>query len=172
MTEETTGAATQRAMDEERFHKWMKNIVELHNGRAIINDELYWTPVAKPIQESTVAIVSSIGIHHRSEPAFDILDEEGDISIRFIPRDVDSSQLMATHGHVDTQSANQDINIALPIDRLREFAEQGRIGGVANTHYGIMGWCPPVDRMRDEAAPQIIDRMKNDEVDIALLVPG
>ena len=59
-----------------------------------------------------------------------------------------------------------------PIDRLREFAEAGRIGGVAPTHYGIMGFCPPVERMRDEVGVQIAKRLRDDAVDAVLLVAG
>jgi D-proline reductase (dithiol) PrdB len=170
--EETAGAASQRALDEERFMNWVDNIAQVHGARAVVNDDLYWAPLTKPLSESTVAILTSIGVHLKSDPPFDILDEGGDTSIRFIPGDVDTNDLMATHGHVDTQSVNEDINVALPLDRLREMAASGRVGRVAATHYGVMGWCPPVEKMRDEVAPQIIERLKSDAVDAVLLVPG
>lgn len=169
---ESGGAVAQRRLDEERFLNWVENIAAVHGARAVVNDDLYWAPLNKPLSGCNVAILTSIGVHLKEDPPFDILSEDGDTSIRFIPGDVDTSELIATHGHVDTHAANEDINVALPLDRLREMAASGRVGGVANTHYGIMGWCPPVEKMRDEVAPQIIETMKQDDVDAALLVPG
>jgi hypothetical protein len=37
----------------------------------------------------------------------------------------------------------RDIKVIYPIDRLREFAAFGEIGGVADTHYTVMGSTDP-----------------------------
>ena len=173
ITRPVSASSVERALDAERFERWARKLPEVHEGAAVIvNDELYWTPLVKPLAESTMAIVSSFGVHERDDEAFDLLDPEGDLSIRFIPGTIDATTLAASHGHVDTTSANTDINVAFPIDRLRELVDEGRIGRVADTHYGIMGWCPRVERMRDEVAPQIIERLRTEAVDAVLLVPG
>lgn len=167
------GADAQRSVDDERFEKWLRNIRESHDGaEPLVNDELHWAPLRVPVSEATVALLSSCGVHRRSEPPFDILDPEGDTTIRYLPGDVSSATLMATHGHIDTTSANEDINVVFPIDRLRELADRGRVGRVAATHYGLMGWCPKVARMRDDVAPRIVERLREDGVDALLLVPG
>ena len=48
--------------------------------------------------------------------------------------------LFLSHHHYDHTSADKDINLVFPIDRLRELAEARIIGGVARTHIGYMGY--------------------------------
>lgn len=170
---ESTGAAVQRALESERFENWKRDVSAAHDGHMpVINEKLFWSSLDKPLARCTVAIVSTLGVHRKADVPFDIEDPEGDPSIRYVPESVSSADLMATHGHLDTSSMNKDINVGFPIDRLRELVSEGRIEAVAKTHYGIMGWCPRVERMRDEVAPQIIRRLKKDNVDAVLLVPG
>lgn len=158
---------------EQRIKDWSASLAKSHEGGHFVpNDELYWTPLAKPLKDCTVALVSSTGVHLKSQEPFDLLEPLGDPTIREIPGDVDSAELMASHAHVDTVPANEDINCVFPIDRLREFAEAGRIARVAPTHYGIMGFCPPVERMRDEVGTQIARQLHQEGVDAALLVAG
>ena len=167
------GSEAQLALERERFERWKKTRPISHDGaRVVVNDRLYWAPLVTPVSQSRVALVSSLGVHLKSDPPFDILDPEGDQTIRFISGDVDSGDLMATHGHVDTRASNEDINVGFPIDRLRELVDEGRVGAVAPTHFGIMGWCPQVERMRDGVAPQIIERLRSEQVDAVVLVPG
>jgi D-proline reductase (dithiol) PrdB len=158
---------------EQRINDWSASLAKSHEGGHFLpNEELYWTPLDKPIEECTIALVSSAGVHLRSQEAFDLLEPLGDPTIREIPGDVDSTELMASHAHVDTVPANEDINCVFPIDRLREFSEVGRIGKVASTHYGLMGFCPPVERMRDEVGTQIAKQLHEEGVDAVLLVAG
>lgn len=170
---ESSGAAIQRALEAKRFEDWKRDVFAAHDGHTpVINDQLYWSPLDKPLSHCTVAIVSSVGVHRKFDVPFDIENPEGDPSVRFIPDSTSSADLVATHGHLDTSSMNRDINVGFPIDRLRELVGEGRVGAVAKTHYGIMGWCPRVERMRDEVAPQMINRLKQDNVDAVVLVPG
>lgn len=167
------GSEAQRALETERFERWKRTRPISHDGASVVvNDDLYWTPLAKPLARTTVALVSSLGVHHKSEEPFDILHPDGDQRISFIPGDIDATELTATHGHVDTRASREDINVGFPIDRLREFAASGRIGAVARTHFGIMGWCPKVERMRDDVAPRIIERLREDGTEAVVLVPG
>jgi D-proline reductase (dithiol) PrdB len=70
----------------------------------------------------------------------------------------------------DRSGFQQDINIVFPIDRLRELAEAGQIGTVADFHYSLMGagWEP---HEIADTAQQIAGLLKEDEVNAALLVP-
>ena len=70
----------------------------------------------------------------------------------------------------DRSAFGQDPNIVFPIDRLREFASSGEIGGVARWHYSFMGAMP--DPSQCEKAGEEIGRlMAQDGVDVAFLVP-
>jgi D-proline reductase (dithiol) PrdB len=63
----------------------------------------------------------------------------------------------------------QDVNVAFPLDRLRECAERGEIGSVARYHYSFMGATDPA-RM-EGAAGDLAKVLAGDAVDLALLIP-
>jgi D-proline reductase (dithiol) PrdB len=69
----------------------------------------------------------------------------------------------------DHSGFQQDWNILFPIDRLRELADHGTIGGVAEFHYSFMGAQDPMNMERD--ARNLAGLLKKDNVDAALLVP-
>jgi D-proline reductase (dithiol) PrdB len=43
----------------------------------------------------------------------------------------------------DRNGYRRDLNVIYPIDRLRELAEEGVIGSVADTHFSVMGSTDP-----------------------------
>jgi D-proline reductase (dithiol) PrdB len=74
---------------------------------------------------------------------------------------------MVTHDHYDHSDADQDINCVFPIDRLRELADEGIIGGVGDKHLGFMGYTQNFRDLYERAAPEmakIISRSKADGV--------
>src|SRR6185437_15308223 len=96
-----------------------------------------YTPRRGELAQTTFALVTTAGVHVRDQEPYNL---DGDNSWREIPGDVQASELMVTHGHYDHRHADQDINCVFPIDRLRELATQGIIGGVAKRHLGFMGY--------------------------------
>jgi D-proline reductase (dithiol) PrdB len=58
----------------------------------------------------------------------------------------------------------------LPVQRMQEFANEGRIGSLSSRFYGV-----PTDysqrNTRDEDAPQIEAWLREDQVDAAILLP-
>ena len=122
----------------------------------------------KPLSESTVAIVSTAGMHRRSDPPF----TAGAVDYRIIPGDSDFSDVILTHvsANFDRTALQDDPNVAFPLDRLREMRDAGEIGGVSNWHYSFMGAMP--NPMLFEAAGVEVGRLlAADGVDVALLVP-
>lgn len=98
-----------------------------------------WTPVIKTLDKSTVAVVTTAGVHHADQEPFDMKDREGDPSYRIIDLRRPLSDLRITHDYYDHTDAERDINIVFPVERLREFEREGLIGNVADHHYGFMG---------------------------------
>ena len=58
-----------------------------------------------------------------------------------------------------------------PLDRLREFVAAGKIGSLAPRAYTFMGGIYSSRKVRARLAPAIRERLQQDEVDLALLVP-
>ena len=122
----------------------------------------------KPLSESTVAIISTAGVHRRDDPPFTV----GATDYRLLPGDVDFADVMLSHisANFDRSAFQQDPNIMFPLDRLREMEADGEIGGVANWHYSFMGAMPDPGRF-EEAGTEVGRLLAADGVDVVLLVP-
>ena len=95
-----------------------------------------------------------------------------------IPRIASSPKLLPLedveiyHLHIDPSFARRDINCLLPIQRLNELEEDGEIGSAAELHYSIMGYLPKPDEMLEKSVPAIIQQLKDEHVDVMILVPS
>lgn len=128
-------------------------------------------PMRRPVREATVALVVTAGAHLAAEQPPFARRKEGDASFRELPGDVELSRLALSHAGYDTERAAADVNVVFPLDRLRELAARGRIGGVAPRQYSFMGYCLETDLLRDNAR-EVAGRLTADQVDLALLVPA
>jgi len=139
--------------------------------------EIPWSQVRKPLAASRVALLSTAGLSMKGDLPFDMELERrnplrGDPGWRALRKDATADCIEANHLHIDTGYILRDLNVALPLDRLRELVQEGRVGAMADTHYSIMGY-QGNDRTElvKKSAPAIAEAMHNDEVDLALLAP-
>ena len=127
-----------------------------------------WTAPVKALSEMRVALVTTAGLHFRDEEAF----EFADATFRPIPADRDANELVMSHSSVnfDRSGFADDVNLVLPIDRLRELAAAGTIGSAATVHYSFMGAGLEPDRY-EATAGQVAGLLKRDQVDAVFLTP-
>ena len=139
--------------------------------------EIPWAPVPKPLVESKVALLTTAGLSMQGDEPFDMDGERarptwGDPSWRRLRSDATGATIEANHLHIDTGYIERDLNVALPLDRLRELVAEGHVGAVADSHYSIMGFQgADSSTLENESAPAIAEAMKSEEVDLALLAP-
>ncbi len=133
-----------------------------------------WTPLAKPLKDCKVALVTTAGVHLLGQPPFDMLDKDGDASFRELPSSTPVSGYMITHDYYDHSDADRDINIVFPIERLREMKAAGLIGSLAEANYGFMGHIdgPHVEMLIKRSAPEVAGLLKKEGVDVVILTPG
>ncbi len=133
-----------------------------------------WSPARIPLPEASVALVTSAGVHLKSDSPFDMTDPDGDASFRMIPGDALPGSLMITHDYYDHRAADRDLNCVFPLERLRELAMAGKIGGVAPRHIGTMGHILGAQerRLLQDTAPAIAQVLRDDGVDYVLAAPG
>lgn len=112
-----------------------------------------------------VAIVSSAALIRPGEQPF----APGSAEVRFLPGA--ERNLLVSHVSInfDRGGFQRDLNTIYPIDRLNELAAEGVIGGVADTHYTVMGSTDPAGMT--DAADAMAARMRADGVDSVLLSP-
>lgn len=135
-----------------------------------------WSPLRKPLSECTVALLSSAGIARTDDRPFDQERERrdpwwGDPSFRIIPRDTTEDDVRLYHLHVDTRLGAEDLDCVLPLRRLGELKARRVVGGVAASHYSIMGFLLQPADLVETTAPAIARSMVAEGVDVALLVP-
>ena len=136
-----------------------------------------WAPFTGPLAEARVALLSTAGLSMKGEEPFDMEFERrnpmrGDGSFRKLRADATAETIEANHLHIDTGYIERDLNVALPLDRLRELVTAGEVGAMADTHYSIMGFQGnDSSTLENQSAPEIAAAMKSEEVDLALLAP-
>src|ERR1041384_4361281 len=96
-----------------------------------------WTPLAKPLAECTVALISSAGVARNDDAPFDQDGERrnpwwGDPSYRVIPLGTTEREIKLYHMHIDTRFGQEDLDVVLPMRRLTELATEGFIGRPAD----------------------------------------
>jgi hypothetical protein len=124
--------------------------------------------LAKPLAQTRVGLVASGGIYASGQIAFHYRD---DISVRVIPRDTPMDALRVTHFAYDLTAARSDPNVVFPLGTLRDLAAAGEIGAVGPNAYTFMGGIYSSRKVRDRIAPAIAERLQEDCVDAAVLVP-
>ena len=140
-------------------------------------DAIPFTPLAKPLGECTVALLSTAGVARRDDRPFDQDGERrnpwwGDPTFRAIPLGTTEADVKLYHLHVDPRFGEADLDVVLPMRRLTELAAAGFVGRPAPTHYSTMGYILEPQELVEKTAPAIAERMRAEAVDAAALVPA
>ena len=138
------------------------------------SDTIPWATLKKPLSEARIALVTTAGIHHRHQAAFNMADRNGDPSFREIDGATIENDFRITHDYYDHRDAERDINIVFPIARLRELAAAGCVGSLAQRHVSFMGHIvgPHVTTLQSRTAPEAAALLASQAVDIVLLTPA
>jgi len=136
-----------------------------------------WTPLPKPLNQITLALVTSAGISLKTDPPFDMEREKreplwGDRSFRKIPRGTTEKEIDVNHLHINTNWIKQDINVILPLQRMAEFEIEGIIGRLASTAYSFYGFQWQNMDFLKEAIEPISICMKEEGVEAVFLTPA
>ena len=136
-------------------------------------DHTPWVPLTKDLSKSKVALISTAGLHLRGDKPFVTDLEGGDSSFRVIPSNTNSADILQSHVSIgfDHTAFYKDMNIAFPIDRLRELVERRVIGSVSQNYYSFMGALRDMRRVVNDTGPQVAQRLKDEGVDLAFLIP-
>ncbi|HEV8187761.1 MAG TPA: glycine/sarcosine/betaine reductase selenoprotein B family protein [Pyrinomonadaceae bacterium] len=131
-----------------------------------------FTPARRALPMLNLAVISSAGGYIDGTPAFDTSSANGDLSFREIPIEVEASDLKFSARGYDPTSVQNDINSAVPVERLVEFEQNGIIGQLNPVFWSFCGFIPDAAKVADELAPNLVERLQRYEVQAALLVPA
>jgi len=143
-----------------------------------------FAPMRKPLREATVALFSSGAIYLDDQDPYypaELTYEQAmrDVrkaterfpSLRIIPAETPEERLRVGHVAYDIRAAQKDINVIFPLTRLRELAQEGVIGALAERSYSYHG-LTNIPRLMQESAPQWAQMLKDDGVDAVFLTAG
>lgn len=139
-----------------------------------------WTPPARPLSDSRLALLSSGGLYHaRTQRPFDVERERqtpdwGDPSYRVLDVTGNLSDLAVSHLHYNPAPVLADPNVLLPRDAARAMIVGGELGSLAPSGYSLMGYQgypPDVGGWANQSVPGIVTQCRREAVDVVLLVP-
>ncbi|MDP6706821.1 MAG: glycine/sarcosine/betaine reductase selenoprotein B family protein [Alphaproteobacteria bacterium] len=134
-------------------------------------DEVPFTPLAKPLSECRVTIVSTSDVHMKDDQA-----AQGEFNsmlgnVYSIPSDTPVEKLFSRQEHFDTHATHiEDVDSYFPLTRLHELAAAGKIGSVAARSHGVFTSYSSRKTLEQDG-PEVVRRCREDGVDVALMTP-
>ena len=137
-----------------------------------VNESAPLHRLTKPLNQCTVSMLVSGGVSQCSMPGFDP-DARNDHRLDAIDNSTPANDFQIHDSYYDHGDAESDINCIFPIDRLREFAQTGEIGAVAQRLWsGFMGRIYNRSKVIQESGPAFADALAADEVDLLIASPS
>jgi D-proline reductase (dithiol) PrdB len=126
------------------------------------------TPLRKPIAESTIGLFVSCGAQLPDDPP---LLETEDITFRLLHRDVPLEKLVVSHQTLVRKWALEDLNVAYPIERLKELEREGVFRRLAHTSVSMVGSIERYTELVEQTIPSIKAIYDSQGVDLVLVLP-
>lgn len=126
----------------------------------------------KPLAQSRIAFVSSAGVQPRGTLPFDVVHPVGDYSFRRVPSSAKAEDLEIHQIKYPTDGAHIDLNVIFPIDRLRELADEGVIGGLTENFYSFIGYNMDPERLERTLAEDLATAIEREKPDVVVLAPA
>jgi D-proline reductase (dithiol) PrdB len=143
-------------------------------ARIPTSTDVPWTPARKPLNQSRVCLVTTAGVHLIGDRPFNMADRDGDPTYRVIPVTARHNEITITHDYYDHRDADRDFNIVFPLDRTRELAAAGYVGGLTSKHYSFMGHIDGrhVETLQHEVLPALLQSLVIEAPDFVFLTPA
>lgn len=154
-----------------RFSRWKANDT-LAGYPWIENIHSPFTPVRRALPMLNLALISSAGAYIDGMDPFDLDDRDGDLEYREIPVEVEAGDMRYAAKGYDPADVIADRNSQIPIDRLTEYQDNAVIGALNNVWWSISSYIPNGQRVAEELAPRIAERLHRYETQMALLIPA
>jgi D-proline reductase (dithiol) PrdB len=127
----------------------------------------------KPLSESRLTLISSCGVHAKSDPPLDVCHPFGDFRFRQVPSASRHEDLIIHQLKYPHDDADLDINVIFPIERLQELASEGVLGGLTENFFSFIGYNMDPERFEHSVALDIAEAVaKEERAEVALLAPA
>jgi len=126
----------------------------------------------QPLAESRLTFVSTAGVQPKGTLPFDVVHPVGDYTFRRVASTAEPADLEIHQLKYPTVGANRDLNVIFPLERLRELAVDGVIGGLTPDVFSFIGYNMDPERLERTLAEEIAAAVVADGAEAALLAPA
>jgi len=129
--------------------------------------------LTKSLAASRLTLVSSCGVHRKTDPPLDVCHPFGDFRFRRVSSHAKHDELIIHQLKYPHDDADLDINVIFPIERLHELSQEGILGGLTPNFFSFIGYnMDPVKFERTVAADIARAVVDEERADCALLAPA
>jgi len=163
---------------------WQAQVYNQGGGRYTYEDAPF-TPVAKPLSQSRLLLLTSsghfiegddpkpLGVENMTQQqAMENISQflRQPPTLSEIPTDTPTDRLQVRHGGYDIRAAQADAGVAFPLSYLNELAANGEIGELVNPAYSFVGAAAQMPLLKT-TGPAWVEQFKDMGVETAVLVP-
>jgi D-proline reductase (dithiol) PrdB len=127
-----------------------------------------FTPFAGRLEDASICLVSTAAVRTKDDPPF---QTDGDTTWRVIPGEIEAKDLRYDDAHYDHACVDRDMNCVFPIDRVRELAVEGRVGGLTARHFSL-GYSQALRELREKVIPALVREIDRERPGAVLLTGG
>ena len=134
-----------------------------------------FVPLAKlkrPLNESRLTFVSTARVQPKGTLPFDTVHPVGDYTFRRVPSNSKPGDLEIHQLKYPTFSAERDLNVIFPLERLQELASEGVVGKLAPNFFSFIGYNMDAEMLERTLAEDIAEAVESEGSDLALLSPA
>jgi hypothetical protein len=134
-------------------------------------DDVPFTRLRKPLAQCRATIVSTSGITYRLDDTDELPHATLADSVYAIPTDVPKDRLFTNIGHFDSHETTlEDVDSFYPLTHLQDLVAEGRLDSLAPRCHGV-ATSYSQRRTLENDAPEVLRRCREDQVDVAFMVP-
>ena len=132
------------------------------------NDEAPFTPLAKPLNECKVGVVTTSYFL----PDGFVYRVPADLPrLPYVAERSDVDRLNTQHlAWAKDETHTEDPGSYLPLDRLDELADSGRIGSTSRRFYGLPTQFSHRQTLKRDV-PRVLEWLREDDIDVVVMVP-
>jgi len=140
------------------YSKWPKN-EDLKDYPFIRNETAPFSTLKSALPMLNLMLISSAGAYIEGTTPFDTAAEDGDLTFREIPIEVEAADIKFAARGYDPAAARQDMNAQIPVQRLLEYQANGVIGQLNPIWFSFCGHIPNAAKMADEMLHRLRHRI-------------
>jgi D-proline reductase (dithiol) PrdB len=125
--------------------------------------------LAKPLSQSRLTLVSSCGVHMKTEEPLDVCHPFGDFRFLNIPSWAKHHDLIIHQLKYPHDDADLDINVIFPIERLQDLCKEGFLGGLTPNFFSFIGYNMDPEKFERTVAAGIAKAVEQEGADCVLL---